>query len=140
MGEFGPNSKYQRKCRRDHYPAAWSAVLAGAGVAGGQAYGKTDEGGMAVVEGQMSAEDLLATLCMAAGVDPKKSQADDNDVQLVWPKVPPSKTCCPETINSMAAHSLKSRLRSDARRFARRSLGLVALLIGFRQPSRTRCL
>ncbi len=44
---------------------------------------------MAVVEGQMSAEDLLATLCMAAGVDPKKSQPDDNDVQLVWPKVLP---------------------------------------------------
>lgn len=31
----------------------------------------------------------------------------------------------------MAAHSLKSRLRSDARRFARKPLGLVALLIGF---------
>lgn len=78
MGEFGRTPRINANVGRDHYPAAWSAVLAGAGVAGGQAYGKTDEGGMAVVEGQMSAEDLLATLCMAAGVDPKKSQPDDN--------------------------------------------------------------
>ena len=33
---------------------------------------------MTVEEGQMSAEDLLATVCTAAGIDHKASQIDEN--------------------------------------------------------------
>ena len=78
MGEFGRTPQINNTVGRDHFPAAWSAVLAGAGIAGGQAYGRTSESGMAVEDGQMSAEDLLATLCQAVGVDAKTSQIDDN--------------------------------------------------------------
>jgi uncharacterized protein (DUF1501 family) len=78
MGEFGRTPQINGTVGRDHFPAAWSAVLAGGGIAGGQAYGRTNESGMAVEEGQMSAEDLLATLCAAVGVDHKTSQIDEN--------------------------------------------------------------
>lgn len=78
MGEFGRTPQINGTVGRDHFPAAWSAVLAGGGIAGGQAYGRTSENGMTVEEGRMSAEDLLATLCQAVGVDPKATQIDDN--------------------------------------------------------------
>ncbi len=78
MGEFGRTPQINANAGRDHFPAAWSAVLAGAGIAGGQAYGRTSDSGMVVEDGQMSAEDLLATLCQAAGVDAKTTHIDDN--------------------------------------------------------------
>lgn len=78
MGEFGRTPQINANVGRDHFPAAWSAVLAGAGIAGGQAYGRTSDSGMAVEDGQLSAEDLLATLCKAAGVDAETSQFDEN--------------------------------------------------------------
>lgn len=68
MGEFGRTPRINRSAGRDHFPAAWSTVLAGGGIAGGQAFGKTDEGGMAVIDGQIGVEDLLATLLEAIGV------------------------------------------------------------------------
>jgi len=78
MGEFGRTPQINSTNGRDHFPAAWSAVLAGAGIAGGQAYGRTSDSGIAVEDGQLSAEDLLATLCMAVGVEEKATQIDDN--------------------------------------------------------------
>ncbi len=78
MGEFGRTPQINGNAGRDHFPAAWSAVLAGGGIAGGQAYGRTSESGMSVEDGQMSAEDLLATLCAAAGVNPKQTQIEEN--------------------------------------------------------------
>ena len=68
MGEFGRTPRINGNAGRDHFPAAWSAVLAGGGIAGGQAYGTTSEDGTAVVDGQVTAQDLLATLCGALGV------------------------------------------------------------------------
>ncbi|HUG20393.1 MAG TPA: DUF1501 domain-containing protein [Planctomycetaceae bacterium] len=68
MGEFGRTPKINTNAGRDHFPAAWSAVLAGGGIAGGQAYGKTSEDGMNVVDGKISVQDLLATLCEAVGI------------------------------------------------------------------------
>jgi Protein of unknown function (DUF1501) len=78
MGEFGRTPQINNTAGRDHFPAAWSAVLAGAGIAGGQAYGRTSDSGMSVEDGELSAEDLLATLCQAVGVDAKTTQIDDN--------------------------------------------------------------
>ncbi|MEQ8788563.1 MAG: DUF1501 domain-containing protein [Pirellulaceae bacterium] len=73
MGEFGrtPQLRPNRQNGgRDHYPNAWSCVLAGGGIAGGQAYGKTSEDGVTVEENQVAVGDVLATFCRAAGVDP----------------------------------------------------------------------
>jgi arylsulfatase A-like enzyme len=74
MGEFGRTPVINPTAGRDHFPNAWSTVLAGGGVAGGQAFGKTSEDGMRVVEGQVGVADLLATLCQALGVSPSVTQ------------------------------------------------------------------
>lgn len=68
MGEFGRTPQINSNAGRDHFPNAWSSVLAGGGIAGGQAYGRTSEDGTVVEEGKIGVGDLLATLCQAAGV------------------------------------------------------------------------
>jgi len=70
-GEFGRTPRINENAGRDHFPNAWSAVLAGGGIRGGQAYGRTSADGMQVEEGQMQVGDLLATLCQAVGIDPE---------------------------------------------------------------------
>ena len=71
MGEFGRTPQINPQGGRDHFPNAWSAVLAGAGVRGGQAFGQTSRDGM-TVEGPRSVAvpDLVATICRALGLDP----------------------------------------------------------------------
>jgi uncharacterized protein (DUF1501 family) len=75
MGEFGRTPKINArgaKPGRDHYPRAWSCVLAGGGVRGGQVVGKTDKQGAAVTERPTSALDFLATVCKALGINADK--------------------------------------------------------------------
>lgn len=68
MGEFGRTPTINRSAGRDHFPQAWTTVLAGGGIAGGQAYGRTSRDGNTVEENPTSVQDLLATLCQAVGV------------------------------------------------------------------------
>jgi hypothetical protein len=68
MGEFGRTPAINPGAGRDHFPTAWSCVLAGGGIKGGQAYGRTSPDGQEVVDGRTGAEDVLATLCEALGV------------------------------------------------------------------------
>jgi hypothetical protein len=72
MGEFGRTPKINVNTGRDHYPAAWSAFLAGGGIRGGQAYGTTSPDGLTVTSQPTSIPDLLATICTALGIDPEK--------------------------------------------------------------------
>ena len=75
MGEFGrtPNINTRgAKPGRDHFPRAWSTVLAGGGIKGGQAIGKTDKEGATVVERQTSALDFMATVCQILGINYNK--------------------------------------------------------------------
>ncbi len=72
MGEFGRTPKINAQNGRDHYPNAWSAVLAGGGTKGGQAVGKTSADGGTVEERPVSPIDLLATVCKVIGVDSDK--------------------------------------------------------------------
>jgi hypothetical protein len=72
MGEFGRTPKINNTNGRDHYPNAWTTVLAGGGIKGGQAVGKTSDDGTTVEERPVSAPDFLATVCLALGIDPMK--------------------------------------------------------------------
>ena len=45
MGEFGRTPKINPNGSRDHFPAAWSTALAGGGIKGGQAHGRTSPDG-----------------------------------------------------------------------------------------------
>ena len=77
MGEFGRTPKINDNSGRDHFPNAWSAVLAGGGVRGGQAFGRTSDDAMTVADNPVTVPDLLATVCTALGIDPQK-QNDSN--------------------------------------------------------------
>jgi uncharacterized protein (DUF1501 family) len=70
MGEFGRTPQINGQAGRDHFPRAWSCVLAGGGIAGGQAFGRTSADGMSIEEDPVGVTDVLATLCTALGVDP----------------------------------------------------------------------
>ncbi|HEX3869019.1 MAG TPA: DUF1501 domain-containing protein [Pirellulales bacterium] len=70
MGEFGRTPKISPVDGRDHYPHAWSAVLAGGGVRGGQAYGSTDAEGAKVVKDPVTVPDFFATIARTLGMDP----------------------------------------------------------------------
>ena len=75
MGEFGRTPRINQrgaKPGRDHYPRAWSSLMIGGGIKGGQVVGKTDKEGAAVVERPISALDFLATVCEVVGVNWKK--------------------------------------------------------------------
>lgn len=73
MGEFGRTPKINQGRGRDHFPNAWATVLAGGGIKGGQAYGKTSEDAMTVNGEPTTTPDLLATLCKALGIDHNKT-------------------------------------------------------------------
>lgn len=70
MGEFGRTPQINARAGRDHFPQAWTSVLAGGGIAGGQSYGRTSVDGMRVEEDKVGVEQVLATLCSALGVPP----------------------------------------------------------------------
>jgi uncharacterized protein (DUF1501 family) len=71
MGEFGRTPQINGAAGRDHFPRAWSCVLGGGGIAGGQAYGRTSADGMTIEENPVEVTDVLATLCQAIGVPPE---------------------------------------------------------------------
>ena len=72
MGEFGRTPRINGGAGRDHYPNAWSTVLAGGGLKGGQVVGKTSRDGTTVEERPVAVADFLATICLALGIDPRK--------------------------------------------------------------------
>jgi len=72
MGEFGRTPRMNRNGGRDHYAAAWSAVLGGCGIRGGQTIGRTDQNASSVVDRPISAMDFIASVCHAMGIDYKK--------------------------------------------------------------------
>jgi hypothetical protein len=73
MGEFGRTPAINGDNGRDHFPKAWTAVLGGGGIKGGQVVGKTSAGGETIEQRPVSVPDLLATVCLALGIDPRKS-------------------------------------------------------------------
>ncbi len=68
-GEFGRTPRVNKDGGRDHWPNAYSAVLAGGGIRGGIGYGETDRHGAEVLEKGVSPADLLATMWNRLGID-----------------------------------------------------------------------
>jgi len=77
MGEFGRTPRINPQQGRDHFPNAWSTVLAGGGIKGGQVIGKTSPDGMTVSVRPVTVPDFLATVCTALGIDPLKQNASN---------------------------------------------------------------
>ncbi len=69
MGEFGRTPRINGNGGRDHYARAWSTVLAGGGIKGGQVIGKTDANGATVVDRPIGVKDFMASVCRVLGID-----------------------------------------------------------------------
>jgi hypothetical protein len=66
--EFGRSPQVNYNAGRDHHPAVFSSLLAGAGIRCGQVYGKSDAKGHSVDENGVSAADFNATIAAALGL------------------------------------------------------------------------
>jgi len=74
MGEFGRTPRINANDGRDHWPGAWSAVLAGGGTRGGVVHGATDDDGAKVARDPTTVPDLLATIAVQLGLDPAHTE------------------------------------------------------------------
>jgi uncharacterized protein (DUF1501 family) len=72
MGEFGRTPTINQGRGRDHFPNAWSVVLGGARIRGGQFIGDTGADGQEVKERPVSVASLYATVCAALNIDHAK--------------------------------------------------------------------
>jgi hypothetical protein len=66
--EFGRTPDINPRDGRDHWPNAFSAMFAGAGIKGGTVYGSSDEHGKRVAENPQKPEDLNATIARLLGI------------------------------------------------------------------------
>ncbi len=69
-GEFGRSPRINESGGRDHWPNAWSALMAGGGLAGGRVIGATDRQGAEPVDSPVGPADLFATMARSLGLDP----------------------------------------------------------------------
>ncbi|MCA9121041.1 MAG: DUF1501 domain-containing protein [Planctomycetaceae bacterium] len=72
MSEFGRTPNINASLGRDHFASAWSVSLTGCGIKGGSVYGKSDEDGQTVADGEIGAPELFATIFEALGIDHEK--------------------------------------------------------------------
>jgi uncharacterized protein (DUF1501 family) len=70
VGEFGRSPKVGN-AGRDHWPACYTALVAGGGIKGGLVYGSSDKNGGYVRDNPVSPENFGATLFHALGVAPE---------------------------------------------------------------------
>ena len=90
MGEFGRTPKINGSLGRDHFATAWSASLHGGRTVPGAVYGKTDVKGERVVEGEIGAGEMFATILEAAGIDHKREyHVGARPIPLVNPGIKP---------------------------------------------------
>lgn len=72
MGEFGRTPKINARPPipgRDHWVKNFNLLMAGAGIKGGQAIGKTDENGQEIVDAPVQVDDLFRSMCKAMQID-----------------------------------------------------------------------
>ncbi|WP_231936289.1 DUF1501 domain-containing protein [Bythopirellula polymerisocia] len=70
--EFGRTPDINQNAGRDHHPGAFTCVLAGGGVIGGNVYGLTDGQARKVEEDPVSVQDFNSTIAYAMGLDPSE--------------------------------------------------------------------
>ncbi len=86
MSEFGRTPRINHLYGRDHWSAAWSVALAGAGIKPGMVLGKTNANGTAVVDGQVNSGHLFHTYLRAVGLDPSDTfEVNGRAIQVADP-------------------------------------------------------
>lgn len=80
VGEFGRTPvirKGAKRVGRDHWPQCYSAMLAGAKIAGGAVYGQSDKQAGYVKSNPVTLEDFTATLFAAMNINPSAGISPD---------------------------------------------------------------
>ena len=75
LGEFGRTPKINSRGKnpgRDHWARNFGILLAGGGIKGGIAVGKTSANGQEIVDRALSVEDFFQTMSRALGIDASK--------------------------------------------------------------------
>jgi uncharacterized protein (DUF1501 family) len=82
-GEFGrtPNVLTQIPPGRQHWPSCFSSILAGAGIAGGKVYGKSDKHAAYVTQDPVRPEELAATIYHALDI-PLNAPQNNSGISL----------------------------------------------------------
>jgi uncharacterized protein (DUF1501 family) len=73
LAEFGRTPQINSSLGRDHFASAWSMSMTGCGIKGGACYGKSDVQGMRVIDGEVGAGQVFATIYRALGINPHKN-------------------------------------------------------------------
>jgi hypothetical protein len=91
MGEFGRTPRINQQGGRDHWANSWSTVLAGGGIRGGSVVGRTSPDGSEVTDRPVPVPDLLATICLAMGIDPRRQNRSNvgRPIRIVEPGAQP---------------------------------------------------
>lgn len=76
LGQFTQSSN-TRKTGRDHWPHAFTAIVAGGGVRGGQVYGATTPDAGFVTDKPVTPADLTATILRHLGINPAQEYVDE---------------------------------------------------------------
>jgi hypothetical protein len=71
-GEFGRTPRINANAGRDHWGPAFTVALAGGGIQGGRAIGKSDARAEKPASDPFGPEDLAATLCHLMDIDPEE--------------------------------------------------------------------
>jgi hypothetical protein len=74
LGDFGRTPRINERGGRDHFPAATTVVLAGAGVKGGQAIGATNADGDEITARPVTVPDLYRSVAWAMNLDADKTR------------------------------------------------------------------
>jgi hypothetical protein len=85
MGEFGRTPRINPRGGRDHYPAAFTIAMAGAGIKPGQVIGATDAGGSRVTDRRVRVPDLYQSIChgLKLKTDQENTSASGRDIKVV---------------------------------------------------------
>lgn len=92
LSEFGRTPRINARYGRDHWGTAWSICLGGAKIQRGAAYGKTNDQGTAVTDGEVNYANLFHTYLQAVGVDSEEQiDIDGRPMPLADPAFHPVK-------------------------------------------------
>ena len=69
--EFGRTPRINTMAGRDHWPAAFSIVMAGGGLKSGLTIGATDKHAASVIDRPITPADMAATILSVLGIDPQ---------------------------------------------------------------------
>jgi len=90
LSEFGRTPNINLYYGRDHWSKAWSVLMAGGKMARGAVYGKTNDEGTEVVDGQVDHGALFHTYLRAVGIDSSQSIAiDGRELPIADPAAEP---------------------------------------------------